>query len=183
MKLTFSRALLASAMLVSGMLVASVGPVSAATPTAPNLPLSSGQMNLKQWAEVKAELDASKLPKSTSLVNGVRTTKYTLPSGSMLSVSEPAGAKNSISPQLSVGTDCGFLRLCVWLNRGDQLVVAAGSFAALTAIVCLAGPAACVVAATVAAAAFQAISNQGYVCPNYMVMEILFSPGTLRACY
>jgi hypothetical protein len=63
------------------------------------------------------------------------------------------------------------------------LIVAAGSFAGLTAIICMAGPAACVVAAVVAAAVFQAISNQDYICPNYMVVEVLFSPGTIRGCY
>jgi hypothetical protein len=182
MNLMFARALLVSATLVSGMLFTSVGPVLAATPTAQNLPLSSGQVDQKQWASIKAELDSSKLPRSTSVGNGVRTTTYTVPSGSMLSLSEPAGGGSSISPQLSVG-GCGFLRLCVWLNRGDQLIVAAGSFAALTAMICLAGPAACVVASAVAAATFQAISNRGYICPNYMVVEILFSPGWIRGCY
>jgi hypothetical protein len=48
------------------------------------------------------------------------------------------------------------------VSRGDQLIVAAGSFYALTAIICPA----CIVAGTVAAAAFQAISNRGYICPK-----------------
>lgn len=182
MKLVFSRALLASAMLVSAMLLSSVSSVSAASPSADKLQTSSGQMDPKVWASVKKALDSSALTKSTSVLNGVRTYTYTLPSGSALSLSEPAGGRSAISPQLSVG-GCGLLRLCVWLNRGDQLIVAAGSFGALTSIICLAGPAACVVAVAVAAATFQAISNRGYICPHYMVVEILFSPGTVRNCY
>jgi hypothetical protein len=175
----------APALLVSGMLLTSVAPVSAASST-DQARYSSDQLSPRQWASLKAELDASQLPRSTTLVDGVRTTIYTLPTGSMLSMSEPVHNKSisreNTSPQLSVG-GCGFQRLCVWLNRGDQLIVAAGSFAGLTAIICMAGPAACVVAAVVAAAVFQAISNQGYICPNYMVVEVLFSPGTIRGCY
>jgi hypothetical protein len=176
------RGLLASAVLVFAMLITSVGTVSAATPTAQRAPASSGQFDPKAWASVKAALDASKLAKSTSLLDGVRTTKYTLADGSILSLSEPVGSRSGISPKLSVG-GCGFFRLCVWLNRGDQLIVAAGSFAALTYIICFAGPIACGFALTVAAAVFQAINNRGYICPNYMIVEILFSPGTIRGCY
>lgn len=156
--------------------------VSAATPTGQNVPSAAGQLDAKAWASVKTELDSSHLPRSTSVSGGVKTTFYTLPSGSMLSLSEAVGGKVSIAPQLSVGA-CGFLRLCVWLNPGDQLIVAAGSFTALTFIICLAGPIACGVASVVAAATFQAISNRGYICPNYMIVEVLFSPGTVRGCY
>jgi hypothetical protein len=164
------------------MLLMTAGSVSAATPSTQTAAASTGQFDPKAWAAVKAALDASKLTKSVSVVGGVRTTKYTLADGSALALTEPAGSAHGVSPMLSIG-GCGFLRLCVWLNRGDQLIVAAGSFAALTAIICIAGPPACVVAATVAAAVFQAINNRGYICPNYMVVEVLFSPGTIRGCY
>ena len=103
MKLTFARALLASAMLVSGPLLISAGSVSAAGPTAERPPVSSGELTPREWTSIKKNLDASKLPKSTSVVNGVRTIAYTLPTGSMLTLSEPAGGTPSVAPQASVG--------------------------------------------------------------------------------
>lgn len=178
----YARVVLTSGLLIAGLLLAGAGPAGAATPTIKGAPDATGQLDSKTFASVKKELDSSNLAKSTTISGGVLTTFYTLPGGSMLSLSEPTKVKGTIAPAAYLG-GCGFLRLCVWLNRGDQLIVAAGSFAALTALICLAGPAACVVAAAVAAAVFQAISNRGYICPHYMVVEVLFSPGVIRACY
>jgi hypothetical protein len=165
--------------------VAAATPVSAADPSSGQIPqATSGQASPSQWAQLKADLNASSLPRSVTVSGGVRTITYTLASGSKLVLTEPAGGTTGQpSPQFSVG-GCGFLRLCVWLNRGDQLVLLAGGVYALTAMICIASlGVACVVVGTALVMGLQYIMNRGYVCPNYEVIELAFSPGTIRGCY
>lgn len=141
-----------------------------------------GQYGPQAWAQIKAQLNSSSLAHEVTVAGGVRTLTYTLPSGSKLVLQEPAGP-NVVTPQWSVG-GCGFLRACVWLNRGDQMIVRAGSFTALGILICAAVPAiGCAVVAGALAAAAVALQQRGYICPNYMVVELAFSPGTLRGCY
>lgn len=141
-----------------------------------------GQYSPQAWAQIKAQLNSSSLAHKVTVADGVRTFTYTLPSGSKLVLEEPVGP-NVVTPQWSVG-GCGFLRVCVWLNRGDQLIVMAGVFGVLAAAICFAVPViGCIVVAGALAAANQALNNRGYICPNYMVVELAFSPGTIRGCY
>jgi hypothetical protein len=67
--------------------------------------------------------------------------------------------------QISEG-GCGFLQRCVWLSRGEQLVILAGGSATIVALICgatvLLG---CATASAVVAAALQWLSNRGGICP------------------
>jgi hypothetical protein len=64
------------------------------------------------------------------------------------------------------------------------MIVMAGAFTALGILICAAVPVIeCAVAAGALAAAAVALQQRGYICPNYMVVELAFSPGTIRGCY
>jgi hypothetical protein len=174
----------ASAMLVASLLLAAATPVMATSPSAdqPAQPMRRA-LSAGQWAQLKAELNATSLPRSVSVEDGVRTITYTLETGSMLVLNEPAGKSNNLRPQLSVG-GCGLLTLCVWLNRGDQLVLAAGGTAFLVGVICAASAGlACLVAGVAMAMAFQWISNRGYICSHYLVVVLLPTPGAIKSCY
>jgi hypothetical protein len=143
---------------------------------------ASTELNQQEWAQLKAELNSSTLPRSVTVADGVRTFVYTLASGSQLVLEEPVG-RSVVTTEFSVG-GCGFLRLCVWLNRGDQLVVLAGATYLLVAAICLAAPlVGCLVVGAALVMAQQWLNNRGYICSNYLVVELAFSPGTIRGCY
>jgi len=185
---SFPRAVVASVLVVSGMLGVGASPARAASHVAPApvvAPTLGEPLSVKQWMEIKAGLDANpKLVKTSSGSGITGTYTYALPDGPKLVLqgAAPAAVKG-VSPQFTVTTSCGFLRLCVRLNRGEQLIVMAGSFAALGAAICLVSAGvACVVVAAALAMAAQWLNNRGYVCPNYMLLELAFSPGTIRGC-
>ena len=141
-----------------------------------------GQYSPQAWVQIKAQLNSSSLAHEVTVAGGVRTLTYTLPSGSKLVLEEPVGP-GVVTPQWSVG-GCGFLRVCVWLNRGDQMIVMAGSFTTLGILICAAVPLIeCAIVAGALAAAATALQQRGYICSHYMVVELAFSPGTLRGCY
>lgn len=140
---SLKSAFVAMILTVSLMLVGVV-PVSAATPISGDpaggsSTQSSTQMTPQQWATIKADLNASSLPRTVTVSGGIRTFTYTLPSGSSLVLSEPVGPQPGVpaevTSQLGVGV-CGFFNVCVYLNRTDQGALAAGGAAFLAIAIC-----------------------------------------------
>lgn len=165
------------------LLLVGVAPTRAATPQAPAGPAggSSGQLTTQQWATLKADLNAGSLPRTVTVSGGVRTFTYTLPTGSALVLREPVGQQPEASSELGLGW-CGFLQLCVYLNRADQGALAAGGAVALGALICVLGtPAVCVVAGVALAVAASYIGSYGF-CPNLLQVGLLPVPGSNIRC-
>jgi hypothetical protein len=70
---------------------------------------------------------------------------------------------------------CGFLQNCIYFNQTDQRALLAGGAAALTAAICLGGPAICAVAAVVSAVAFVYLGNRG-ICSGGRRLRVTWFP-------
>jgi len=171
----------AAVILTVSLMLVGVVPVSAATPPTFDAPTSGSQMTPQQWATIKADLNASSLPRTVTVSGGIRTFTYTLPSGSTLVLSEPVGPQPELTTDLRVDW-CGFFSICVYLNRADQAALAAGGAVALGALICIVGtPAVCVVAGIALAVAASYIGSYGF-CPNELRVELLPWPGGNIGC-
>lgn len=114
----------------------------------------------------------------------VRTHAYTYTSGSTVVLQEPVGATAAAKPFAAMAPSvdvhgCGFLTLCLDLNKTDQEALTNGSSAALGVAICAlpaVGQVACgfVIAALAIAATY--VSNNG-VCANKLQLTLGPVPG------
>ena len=144
MPTTLSRWLLASAlgliMVIATGLQGSAASVSTTAPASAAATVASAPaaqtMTLKEYQQLKAGLSASKdFTKSKSTKGGVTTLNFHYTNGTVLTLQEPASGPRSVTSFIRAG-GCGFLQLCVYLNRTDQGALAAGGAAGLTIAIC-----------------------------------------------
>ncbi|GIM67292.1 hypothetical protein [uncultured Nocardioides sp.] len=86
---------------------------------------------------------------------------------------EPKAGKVG-ADEISFG-GCGFLQNCIYFNTTDQRAILAGGAAAITAAICLGGPAICAVAAVVSAVAFVYLGNRG-ICSSGRRLRVTWFP-------
>ena len=177
---------------VAGVLFVTAGNAQASVPTvsAPQAAVSvsvvapqasaRAEMTSAQWRALKAGLDSSKEFTRTVSV-GVRalTYTYTIPSGSSIVLQEPVGpvaaaiTSRAMTPSFSVH-GCGFMVVCVDLDRTDQGALTNGGSAALVAAICLipaVGTVACIAVGAAMAVAATYISTNG-ICANRLRLTI-----------
>jgi len=137
---------------------------------------ASTQMTPTEWRALKAGLDSSKdFTHNANVSAGVRTHAYTYTSGSTVVLQEPVGAVAAFAPfttmtPLPEGAGCGFLFVCVDLDRVDQAALGTGGSKALGAAICAipaVGQVACVAVGAVLAMALVYLAAKG-PCPNKM---------------
>jgi hypothetical protein len=175
------RTALGAAFLTLTLLMTVIAPVSAAAPAPGSDAASSGRLTQHEWTQLKAELEASSLPRTVTVSGGTRTYTYTLPSGSALVLSEPS-KKADLAPMLGVG-GCGWFNVCIYLNRVDQGALATGGAILLTAAICAipaVGWLSCAaIAAAIAVGAYY-IAAYGF-CPRYLQIGLI-PPGSNVRC-
>lgn len=109
---------------------------------------------------ITASMESQGLQPVTTRVGSTNRITYTLPSGSTLVVVQQSS--DVMRPQFSVGVGWG---VYIYLNRSDQIVVAAGGAAGLGVLICAATTVigcAAVAAALTGAATW--IANRGGIC-------------------
>ena len=143
------------------------------------------QMTPTQWRALKAGLDSSKeFTHQVSVSAGVRTHAYTYTSGSTVVLREPIGAVAAATPFAAMAPSvdvhgCGFLTLCLDLNKTDQEALTNGSSAALGVAICLlpaVGQVACGFVATALAIGATYVSHNG-LCANKLQLTLGPVPG------
>lgn len=185
----FPRWLLASAlgfiMVIATGLQSSAAPVATVTPASAAATVASAPtpetMTPEQYQQLKAGLSASKaFTKSESTSGGVRTLSFQYTNGTVLTLQEPVSGPPTVTTSIRVG-GCGFLQLCVYLNRTDQGALAAGGAAGLAIAICAipaVGTAACAFVAAALTAAAYYIAAHGF-CKKELRVRIFPSPGKL----
>lgn len=99
--------------------------------------------------------------------------------GNLKQVDGPPG-RCTPSDSMSEG-GCGWGR-CVYFNRSEQKVILAGLLAGTAAGLCLMGPAVCVVAAVLAAMAYEFLAQRGGICGGNSPYGPYYKP-TLQVRY
>lgn len=124
--------------------------------------------------QASAELAASDFDRyETPTKNGKPTTVYVLPDGSEFSLAAPYDS-HEVSAQIGVGWDGG--QQYISFNATDQAAIQNGGAAAIVAVICLAGPAVCIIASVLGAIAFTYINANGK-CPGNDELWMYFSQG------
>jgi hypothetical protein len=115
------------------------GPANAASSPSPTVvkstvsPLAAPpSVTPAQIAAAYAEIKASTVPRTTSVVGGITTEIFTLSNGTKLEFTAPA--VGGIHPNLSVGSNSH--GLYIELNRVDQGAIATGGAAAVGIAIC-----------------------------------------------
>jgi hypothetical protein len=147
------------------------GPANAASSPSPTVvkstvsPLAAPpSVTPAQIAAAYAEIKASTVPRTTSVVGGITTEIFTLSNGTKLEFTAPA--VGGIHPNLSVGSNSH--GLYIELNRVDQGAIATGGAAAVGIAICAipaVGWVLCAVVAAILAIAAFYIASYG-VCPS-----------------
>ena len=139
-----------------------------APPTASQVDGGQTAIDKAAYHALKRELDGADLDKSVRVDRGTRTITYTAANGTSTKLSFPASGRGSVtrSEAISVG-GCGWFQVCVYLDRAEQRVAFSGSTAGVVAILCLAGPAACIASSVLAGAIIQyVVGERGGICPT-----------------
>jgi hypothetical protein len=158
---------------------------SQATPA--SVPLAggpAGQLSPEMYAGIKAALNRSPdFSRTVSVSGNTRTLTYTYRTGSAFVFTEPVGntSQAAVSPNLGVG-GCNFLTICVYLDRSDQTVIAAGGAAFLAQALCMAFPPACPIAWGAMTSAATWLAFHPY-CSHMLVITLFPWPGSIISCY
>jgi len=112
------------------------------------------------------QLDRPVLTRSSTVTGATRGGPTTVTSAPSPYSARGHDRLRGTSLAISLG-GCGWFQVCVYLSRSEQRVAFTGGVGGVAAILCLAGPAACVLAAAGGAAVVQYIvGERGGICPT-----------------
>lgn len=164
-------AVVGAALLMTGMGLTSA---NAAPESEDSVPVNGHDL----YAQAHAELEAFAASSEVQVQNGTEVVRYTFDGGEqfVLATPQPTDLGDAITPMIGGGTDSRGQYIS--FNATDQSAIIAGGAAVASGLICLAGPAACVIAGVLVAVSTTYLADGA--CPGNQELWLYFEQGPVE---